>query len=320
MLPNSFEDIVEETFEKLRLDVYLAARVEDASRSYIKKLIKDKRVTINGAVCARPSRSMAPGDQVHVDLPPPPDTTLRPEDISLEILYQDEDVVVVDKPAGMVVHPAPGHYTGTLVNAILHHCPDFQRPGTDPARPGIVHRLDRYTSGVLVVAKSPKAFLSLSKQAREHRFDRRYLALVRGEFSEKSGRIDAAVGRGMADRSRMTVTGVKGRKAVTRFEVLERFDVASLLALALETGRTHQIRVHLRFVGHPVLGDPIYGVADFGTWKAPDTVKRALKNLNGQALHAERLGFEHPATGEHMSFTAPLPADFQAALDALRAR
>jgi len=259
------------------------------------------------------------GDTVEVDLPPPPTISLEPQDIPLDILFEDDDVLVVNKPTGLVVHPAPGHYDGTLVNAVLHHCAGtFQRTGEDPIRPGIVHRLDRDTSGVMVVAKSERGFFSLSRQAREHSFDRRYIALVRGEFQESHGRIDAAIGRSMADRGRMAVTGVRGKEAVTRFEVLERFGDASLIRLELETGRTHQIRVHLRFAGRPMLGDPVYGVTDYSGMHLSEETAAALEALTGQALHAEHLGFEHPATGERMGYTAPAPDDFARALEALR--
>ncbi len=317
MPPTSFEDTVSKEYEGLRLDVYLTEAIEDASRSYIKKLIKDGHATVNGGVCIRPGRNMTAGDKVGLDMPPPPETDLIPENIPLEILYQDPEVVVVNKPSGLVVHPAPGHFTGTLVNAIVYHCPDFQRPG-DATRPGIVHRLDRDTSGVLIVAKTDRALASLSEQARAHTFDRRYLALVRGEFSEDHGRINAAIGRSLSDPARMSVTGVGGREAVTRFEVLERFGMASLVALTLETGRTHQIRVHLRFAGHPVLGDPVYGVTDYARWGITANVRATLAALQGQALHAERLGFTHPVSGERMTFSAPPPPDFQHALAALR--
>jgi len=321
-----FEDTVDDQHEGLRLDVFLAGRIEDASRSYVKKIIKDKRVVVNDQPCTRPSKNMNLGDTIRVDLPPPPQTTLDPEDIPLEILHEDDDLVIVNKQSGLVVHPAPGHYTGTLVNAVLFHCDGFQRPtgdlsgyGADPARPGIVHRLDRFTSGVMVVAKSQRAFNHLAKQSRDHSFDRRYLALVRGEFKESSGKISASIGRSLHDRSRMSITAIKSRDAVTRFEVLEKLGVASQVALQLETGRTHQIRVHLRFAGRPVLGDPVYGVTDFKAWNISDSLRASLGALEGQALHAEHLGIEHPATGERLTFTAPPPPDFQKALDALRA-
>lgn len=318
MSPKSFEDVVGPEYEGLRLDVYLAAVVEDASRSFLQKLIKDGRVAVNGDEAKRASRIVAVGDTVVVELPPPPAERPPAEDIPLEIVHEDADLIVINKPSGMVVHPAPGHATGTLVNALMFHCPEINGAGGDLYRPGIVHRIDRYTSGLLVAAKSQAAFLGLAAQVREHAFDRRYLALVRGEFKEGRGRINVPVGRSLSDPGRMSVTGIRGREAVTRFETLERFNVASLVALVLETGRTHQIRVHLRYAGHPVLGDPVYGVTDFERWPVSLETKAVLSALEGQALHAERLGFEHPVTHETLCFTAPLPADFQRALEALR--
>lgn len=319
MPQTSYHEIVEEGSQGLRLDVFLTECVEDASRAFIQRAIKSNLVTVNNRVCTRPSRTVALGDEIHIEVPPQPSTELTPEDIPLDILHEDADVLVVNKPSGLVVHPAPGHSGGTLVNAVLFHCPDFQRPGEDAARPGIVHRLDRDTSGVMVVAKSPRAFLSLGRQAREHAFERRYLALAQGEFPQDRGRIHAAVGRSMTDRKRMSVTAARSRDAITNFEVLERFGAACLVTLRLETGRTHQIRVHLRFAGHPVLGDPVYGVVDFQSWTVSEATRTVLRNLQGQALHAELLGFAHPADGTVMRFVAPPPADFQAALDALRA-
>jgi 23S rRNA pseudouridine1911/1915/1917 synthase len=298
--------------------VFLAEHIVDASRSFLKKVIKDGRVQVGGNVCKRPGRTLSAGEVVRACLPPPPQTELLPEDIPLDIVYEDSDVVVVNKPSGMVVHPAPGHESGTMLNALLHHCPDFQREGEDSLRPGIVHRLDRDTSGLLVAAKTAKAQQVLAQQAREHAFDRRYLALVQGEFEENTGRIAAAIGRSLSDRKKMTVVGVHGREAATQFEVLERFGKASLLALRLETGRTHQIRVHLRFAGRPVIGDPVYGVSVYKDWGLPTDAEDALNALHGQALHAARLGFTHPS-GEKKMFEAPPPRDFQRALDALRA-
>lgn len=302
----------------LRLDVYLTEAIEDASRSFVKKLIKDGLVSVNGGVCTKPGRTMAEGEKVYAEIPPPPAILPEPEDIPLDILYEDTHVLVVNKPSGLVVHPAPGHYSGTLVNAVLFHCRDFGKPGSDATRPGIVHRLDRFTSGVMIVAKSDPAFAGLSEQAAEHRFDRRYLALVRGEPKEDRGRIEASIGRSLRDPARMSVTGIRGRDAVTHFEVRERFGVASLLAVRLETGRTHQVRVHLRFAGLPVLGDPVYGIAKYDHWPVAAGVRAALERLDGQALHAARLGFTHPVTGREMAFEAPPPEDFRAALEALR--
>lgn len=315
---NTVEVVAEEEHEGLRLDVFLAEVVEDATRSFLKKLIKDGHVRINGDTAAKPSRIISLDDTVAVDIPPAPPALPEPENIPLDILYEDEDLIVVNKSGDMVVHPAPGHYTGTLVNALLGCCADFERSGADMSRPGIVHRLDRQTSGVMVVAKNQKAMVHLSAQAGEHTFDRRYIALVRGEFKEDSGSVDASIGRSLTARGKMAVTPVKARKAVTHFEVLERFRVASYIGLQLETGRTHQIRVHMRFAGRQVLGDPLYGVTDFSGWDVTEDTREKLEALNGQALHAERLGFTHPRTEERMSFTTAPPQDFQDALEALR--
>lgn len=308
-----------------RLDVFVASCAEDASRSYIQGLIREGRVSVDGAEQTRRSEKVHADQEIEVRFPPPPVSDLFPEDIPLDVLFEDADVLIVNKPSGLVVHPAPGHETGTLVNAVLHHCRDFERPigdlsgyGEDPMRPGIVHRLDRFTSGVMVVAKSQRAFNSLSQQARDHAFERRYIALVRGKFKEPSGTINATIGRSLADRGRMSVTSVKARRAVTHFEVIERLGPASLVQLKLETGRTHQIRVHMRFIGHPILGDPVYGVVDYKHWRVTPDTRQTLLALEGQALHAELLGIEHPVTGERLQFTAPPPEDFQAAVDALR--
>lgn len=302
----------------LRLDVFLADAVEDATRSYLKKLIKDGKVTVNGELCTKPGRNMNEGDEVSVELPPPPPDSPEPQDIPLEILFEDAHLVIVNKPAGLVVHPAPGHPDGTLVNAVMFHCKGFECPGEDQVRPGIVHRLDRDTSGVMVVAKTQTAFVDLARQASEHTFDRQYLALVCGEFPEDRGQIDAGIGRSLSARGKMAVTSVQSRRAVTNFQVLERFGVASYVGLKLETGRTHQIRVHMRFAGRPVLGDPLYGVTDYRSWKITPETRAALEALPGQALHAERLGITHPATGERMNFASPPPPHFQTALEALR--
>ncbi len=312
------EVTVEETEAGERLDVFLAGQIEDASRSWLQKVIKDERVFVNNHVVKRASRSVQEGDLVVAELPPPETISLEPEPIPLDILHEDADVLVINKPAGLVVHPAPGHPGGTLVNAVAYHCQDFERPGEDPIRPGIVHRLDRFTSGVMVVAKTRRAFLSLAQQARDHAFDRRYVALVRGEFKEDAGRIAASIGRSLSDRGKMAVTGVRGKEAVTRFQVRERLGPASLVALQLETGRTHQIRVHMRFAGRPILGDPLYGITDYSAWNLAPATLQALKHLPGQALHAELLGFEHPASGERITFEAHPPNEFLEALHALR--
>jgi 23S rRNA pseudouridine1911/1915/1917 synthase len=313
------ENTAGEEHDGLRLDVFLATMIEDGSRSFLKKLVKDKRVTLNGECITKASRAVREDDHITVDVPAPDPVVPEAEDIPLEILYEDSELLIVNKASGMVVHPAPGHPRGTLVNAVLHHCPDFKSPGADMVRPGIVHRLDRYTSGVMVVGKTQTSFTHLAAQAAAHTFDRRYLALVRGEFKEARGRINAGIGRSLADRSRMAVTGIRAKEARTNFEALEAMGIASLVGLRLDTGRTHQIRVHMRFAGRPVLGDPVYGVTDFSHWILRPETRAALKALSGQALHAEELGITHPTTGKRMSFTSPPPEDFQSALDALRA-
>jgi len=321
--PPPIELDVAEAEAGLRLDRFAAGEIDGISRSAIQSAIKEGRVTLNGTVVRRPSRTVAEGDSVVVALPPAPATTLEPEDIPLDVLYEDDALIVLNKPAGLVVHPAPGHPSGTLVNAVLHHCNNFHteigdRDEETRRRPGIVHRLDRDTSGVMVVAKTPQAFEALARQAREHTFDRQYVALVAGEFDAAAGVVDVPVGRTVTDRKRMGANTALARPAVTRYQVAESFGVASLVRLQLETGRTHQIRVHMRYIGRPVLGDPVYGVTDFTGWEVSPDAACALKNLQGQALHAERLGFVHPVTGKKMRFNAPMPHDIQRAIASLR--
>jgi len=309
---------VSETESGGRVDAFIAAHLDDVSRAVVQRAVRSDRVLVNGQPVKRVSQILNSGDEVVIELPDPPTIAIEAEAIPIDVVHEDEDLVIVNKPSGLVVHPAPGHPSGTLLNAIIHHCPDFARPGEDPIRPGIVHRLDRFTSGLLVIAKTPVAMTRLADQARNHSFDRRYLSLVRGEFPEDKGRINASVGRSLSDRKRMTVTTVGGREAVTHFHVLDRFGMASQVALQLETGRTHQIRVHMRFAGHPVLGDPVYGVTDFRAWPVDDDVRRSLEALKGQALHAETLGITHPRTDERMTFNAPPPETYRHALEMLQ--
>lgn len=317
-MPTNLTVTVQSPEAGLRLDTFLAETVEDASRSFLQKLIKGGKVLINGHPCTKPSRYVSEDEEISLELPDPIPAEPEPENLSIDILYEDEDLVVVNKGPGMVVHPAPGHEKGTLVNALLYHCRGYQQSGGDVKRPGIVHRLDQYTSGVMVAAKTPQAYTSLARQAAEHSFDRRYIALARGEFKESTGCINASLGRSLAEPSRMAVTGINAKEAITHFETLERFGVACLVRLRLETGRTHQIRVHLRFAGHPILGDPVYGETRYQSWAIPPETHAILRQLNGQALHAELLGFEHPRTGKRMSFSAEPPEDFFNALQALR--
>lgn len=254
----------------------------------------------------KPNYKLSAGDVVEMEVPETEETHVEPEPIPLDIVYEDGNVVVVNKPRGMVVHPAPGHRSGTLVNALLHHCRDLSGIGGE-RRPGIVHRIDKDTSGLIMAAKNDRAHQSLSRQLKDHSVERIYRAVVHGVPVHDSGTIDAPIGRHPTDRKKFTVTDKNGKPAVTHFAVLERFREAALLELKLETGRTHQIRVHMQFIGHPLVGDPVYS-----------RNRRAL--LEGQALHAAVLGFRHPETGEKLRFEAPLPEDIEHLLRYFRSR
>ncbi len=289
-----------------RLDRYVAEKIAGMSRSYAHQLIEDEHILVNGQR-AKPSTLVQPGDSVTVRRPLASPTHLTAEDIPLRIVYEDDDVVVIDKPAGMVVHPAPGHPTGTLVNALLSRYPDLTVG--DDLRPGIVHRLDRETSGLLVVARHDASRHALQEQQQARTMNKRYLLIAEGRFKEPEGVIDAPIGRHPTDRMRMAIVPT-GRTARTHWRVLEDLGEYTLLEAKLETGRTHQIRVHFAYKSRPVLGDPLYGP------KKP----KALFGLTRQFLHAYKLGFALPRSGELVEFTSPLPDDLQAALDKLRAR
>ena len=295
-----------------RLDVFLASVLGDLSRSAIQRLIKDGHVLVDG----KPSKSnqpVKPGQGIAVDMPAPADATPKPEALPLRILYQDADLIVVDKPAGMVVHPAAGHAGGTLVNALLHHVTDLSGIGGEK-RPGIVHRLDRGTSGLMVVAKSDRAHEALARQFRDREVEKDYLALVWGEVMA-GRRIDAPIGRDPSNRKKMSAKSRRSREAVTRIVRAEHFGRALTLAqVAIHTGRTHQIRVHLSTIGHPVVGDPLYG----GVHRRVPGDLRAVAHLDRPFLHAARLVFAHPADGRRMEFESELPDDLQRVLDDLR--
>lgn len=311
----------------VRLDVFLARALEDLSRARLKALIEGGHVRVGGAEVGEPARRVNAGEVVTVRVPPPVPAAPRPEPIPLAIAFEDEDVVVVDKPAGLVVHPGAGHASGTLVNALLHHCGASLSGIGGVERPGIVHRLDRETSGLMVVAKNDRAHRALSAQfadhGREGPLERTYIAVVWGVPDPTAGTVEAPIGRHPRDRQRFAVVRAGGRHAVTHFSVAERFPaadpVASLLECRLETGRTHQIRVHLAHVGHPLLGDPLYG-AGFRTKanRLPETARAALSRLGRQALHAGVLGFAHPRTREAMRFTSGPPAALAELIGALR--
>lgn len=289
----------------LRLDRFVAAALPELSRAYVQQLIEAGDILVDGQV-RRPAFKMTPGEVVTVAIPPAIDFHIQPEAIPLAVIYEDDDLLVVDKPAGMVVHPAPGHSHGTLVNAVLGHVPNLSVGGS--RRPGIVHRLDRDTSGVIVVAKTDRAYTSLVHQWQERRVEKRYLALVAGDVEESEATIDAPVGRDPKQRLRMAVVRT-GRDAVTHFRVLARVRGASLLDVEIETGRTHQIRVHLAFIEHPVVGDGVYGN------RGSDMLAGQL-GLTRTFLHAHTLGFALP-DGKFRRFTAPVPSDLFGVLEQL---
>ena len=288
-----------------RIDVFLAENMEDLSRSGVQKLIDEGMITLNGGK-TKANYKLREKDVIDVTVPEVKEVEILPEDIPLDILYEDEDVIVVNKPQGMVVHPAPGHTSGTLVNALMFHCGDDLSGINGEKRPGIVHRIDKDTSGVLMIAKNDMAHQSLAAQLAEHSITRKYNAVVYNGFNEDEGTVNEPIGRNPQDRKKMAVTQKHSRHAVTHYRVIERMEKFTLIEAQLETGRTHQIRVHMTYIGHPLLGDPVYGP------------KKQPISLEGQALHARVLGFIHPRTGEYMEFEAPLPPHFEALLERLR--
>lgn len=291
--------------QNLRIDKYLAQKLPDQSRSYIQKLIKDEQVTVHNQKI-KFNYKVQSGDQLRVELPKLQEPDILPEDIPLDILYEDEDVLVINKPKGMVVHPSAGHYSQTVVNAVLFHCKGQLSGINGVLRPGIVHRIDMDTTGAIVICKNDKAHQILAEQLKEHSITRKYRALVCGNMKEDTGTIVGAIGRHPIDRKKMAINEKNGKPAVTHYKVLERFGNYTYIECQLETGRTHQIRVHMASKGHPLLGDTLYGPT-----KCPF-------KLQGQCLHAMVLGFMHPSTGEYMEFEAPLPNYFIHLLQNLR--
>lgn len=304
--------VFEPGFPPERLDRFLAASLPEVSRAQLKKLIDGGYVLIDGEP-AKAGCKLKGGETVRVSLPEAEPIKARPQDIPLTILYEDRDLVVVDKPAGLVVHPAPGHSGGTLVNALLHHCRDLSGIGGE-LRPGIVHRLDKDTSGVMVATKNDLAHQSLAQQFKEHSITRRYLALVHGQPPQDSGTIDRAIGRHPTERKKMSPLSRRGRHAVTHWRVLRRYgsERLTLVELTLETGRTHQIRVHFSAIQLPLVGDPLYGQARRIQEIADGDLRLLIQRLNRQALHARLLGFRHPSTGEYLEFSSPMPSDLGA--------
>ncbi len=289
----------------VRMDKYLSGLVPEFSRSYLQRLIQEERVRVDGRP-VRGKEKAVPGAVIELDVPEAVEPRIEPEDLPLKILYEDKDVILVNKPKGMVVHPAAGHTSGTLVNALLFHCKGELSGINGVLRPGIVHRIDRDTTGVLIACKNDRAHNCLAEQLKEHTVTRRYRALVCGNIKEDEGTVDAPIGRHPTDRKKMAVVRSGGREAVTHYRVLERFGNYTYIECRLETGRTHQIRVHMAGMGHPLLGDQVYGRV-----KAPF-------RLEGQTLHAMILGFMHPSSGEYMEFEAPLPEYFAALLETLQ--
>lgn len=286
----------EETGE--RTDKFLSVRIEELSRSTAAALCESGDVLVNGKSVSKNYKTRK-DDEITVTVPEPKELETEPENIPLDIVYEDSDLLVVNKPKGMVVHPAPGNYSGTLVNALLYHCKDSLSGINGVLRPGIVHRIDKDTSGLLIVAKNDKAHIGLAKQIKVHSFTREYEAVVYGNFKEPTGTVDAPIGRHKTDRKRMCVTEHNSKNAVTHYRLIDYNNGFSHISLKLETGRTHQIRVHMAYMGHPVAGDPVYGPS------------RVITSLKGQCLHAKKIGFIHPITGEGLFFDSELPEYFK---------
>lgn len=296
----------DETYMDERLDKFLSAMLPDQSRSYLQKIIKDGNVLVNGEP-KKSSYRLEDGDEVTADLPELKSPDIEPENIPLDILYEDDSILMVNKPKGMVVHPSAGHYTGTLVNAVLWHCQGQLSGINGVSRPGIVHRIDKDTTGVLVVCKNDAAHNAVAAQLKEHSITRKYRAIVHGVIKEDEGTVDSPIGRHPTERKKMA-SGVKnGKRAVTHYRVLERFQGYTYVECQLETGRTHQIRVHMASIHHPLLGDTVYGPA------------KDSHHLEGQTLHAMVLGLIHPVTGEYLEVEAPLPEYFENLLKKFRA-
>ena len=305
-LEENYTFIIDTESKGTRIDRVLSLLLSEWSRSYIQKLIEKGCVKIDGQDCLSKNYKVSDGQRVDITFPPPKELKIEAEDIPLSIVYEDEDVLVVDKPAGMVVHPGAGNYSGTLVNGILYHCGERLSSINGVIRPGIVHRIDKDTSGLLMVAKNNMAHESLARQLAAHTITRRYIALVYDNLSEDEGTVDAPIGRDPSNRLRMAVTENHARRAVTHWRVLERFGRYTLIEARLETGRTHQIRVHMAYIRHPLVGDMVYGP------------KKQKLTEDGQLLHARILGFRHPRRGDYMEFESPLPDRFRQILEKIR--
>ena len=296
---------VQEDANRIRIDKFLAEQLDSYSRSYIQKLLKEDGVQISGKP-VKANYKLSGGEIITILIPEQTEPDIPAENIPLDILYEDEDLLVVNKPKGMVVHPAAGHYSGTLVNALMYHCKDDLSGINGVLRPGVVHRIDQNTTGSLIICKNDLAHQSIAKQLKEHSITRRYRAIVHGNLKEDEGTINAPIGRHPIDRKKMAMNVKNAKEAITHWKVLQRFGQYTYIECRLETGRTHQIRVHMSGIHHPILGDDVYGPA-----KCP------IKGLQGQTLHAQVIGFIHPRTGEYMEFQAPLPEYFEKLLKIL---
>lgn len=305
-MENKFKIQIDESMKGARLDVVLSLTLEELSRNHVQKLIEAGQVELNQEICKIKKTLLKTGDEIEITIPEPEELEVTPENIPLEIVFEDQDLLVINKPKGMVVHPAVGNQTGTVVNAVMYHCGSSLSSINGVKRPGIVHRIDKETSGLLMIAKNDMAHNSLAKQLAEHTIVRAYRAIVYNNFSQDEGTVDRPIGRDPKNRLKQTVTELNSRKAVTHYKVIERFGNYTYIEAKLETGRTHQIRVHMAYIKHPLLGDQVYGP------------EKKVMGVETQILHAKKLGFIHPRTGEYMEFDSELPEEFTRVLNKLK--